>query len=153
MALADRGGGSYRGTPHNCIVYYNSASGSGADWELSTLTNCCSPGLSGSGNITDRPLFADATGRLLPGSPCIDAGTTMAGITNPSAYDLYTSNQIMGVGIGAMTLRTSNGWLRLRLQLEQTEDLTSGVWSNAGDAVEWLEPAGDGKAFYRVMGR
>ncbi len=73
--------------------------------------------------------------------------------SNPAAYSLYTSNSIMDLSMGAMMVRTSNGWLRLRLQLERTDDLTSGVWSNAGDAVEWVEPAGDGKAFYRVRGR
>ncbi len=74
-------------------------------------------------------------------------------ITNPAAFHLFTSNSIMDLSMGAMMLRTSNGWLRMRLQLERTEDLTGGVWSNAGDAVEWVEPAGDGKAFYRVRGR
>ena len=72
--------------------------------------------------------------------------------TNPAAFGLYTSNSIMDLSMGAMMVRTSNGWLRLRLQLERTDDLTSGAWSNAGDAVEWEEPAGDGKAFYRVRG-
>lgn len=32
-------------------------------------------GWEGPGNIDSDPLFADAEGRLLPGSPCIDAGT------------------------------------------------------------------------------
>jgi len=71
---------------------------------------------------------------------------------NPTAYDLFTSNSILDLNMGAMMVRTSNGWLRLRLQLERTEDLTGGAWSNAGDAVEWEEPAGDGNAFYRVRG-
>ncbi len=71
---------------------------------------------------------------------------------NPAAYNLYTSNSILDLSMGAMMLQTSNGWLRLSLQLERADDLTGGVWSNAGDAVEWIEPAGEGKAFYRVRG-
>jgi len=59
----------------------------------------------------------------------------------------------MDLSMGAMMVRTSNGWLRLRLRLERTDDLSGAVWSNAGDAVEWLEPAGEKKVSYRVRGR
>ena len=51
-----------------------------------------------------------------------------------------------------MILAVSNGNMNLNLQLERTADLNGGVWSNAGSAVEWTEPALDGKAFYRVRG-
>jgi len=71
---------------------------------------------------------------------------------NPDTFGLYSSNSILDLRLGGLMLATSNGWMRLWLQLERAEDLTGGVWSNAGDAVEWLEPAGEGKAYYRVRG-
>ena len=73
---------------------------------------------------------------------------------NPAAFGLYTSNSILGLGMGELVIIrvASNGHVRLQLQLEQTEDLTSGVWSNAGDAVIWTNGVPAGKAFYRVRG-
>jgi len=86
-------------------------------------------------------------------NPTYDENYAIDHVTNnPASYGLYTSNSIMGLSMGEMMLRISNGWLRLSLQLEQTDDLAGGAWSNAGDAVEWVEPAGAGKAFYRVRG-
>ncbi|MBU0677154.1 MAG: thrombospondin type 3 repeat-containing protein [Verrucomicrobia bacterium] len=70
------GGGSYSDTLINCILWSNT----GGDWVDSTSMYSCAPGLSGSGNITNAPLFADAEGRLLSISPCIDAGTNPVGI-------------------------------------------------------------------------
>jgi len=106
---------------------------------------------------TDGDGLDDADELTWGGNPVVDSSAMInvgeSNVTsNPAAYNLYTSNSILDLSMGAMMVRTSNGWLRLRLQLERTDDLTSGVWSNAGDAVEWLEPAGDGKAFYRVRG-
>jgi hypothetical protein len=72
---------------------------------------------------------------------------------NPATYGLYTADSIMDLRMGKVMLRSSNGWLRLRLQLEKTDDLTGGVWTNAGDAVQWMAPAGPGKAFYRVKAK
>ena len=44
---------------------------SGAGWDTALGTD-------GGGNIDAEPMFADADGRLLPGSPCIDAGDNTA---------------------------------------------------------------------------
>ena len=93
------------GTLNNCTISTNSAGGSGAGngvsgYSSGTLNNCivfgdndngnsdingsgltvqytCSPGLSGSGCITNNPLFVNAAAgnyRLSGASPCINAG-------------------------------------------------------------------------------
>jgi hypothetical protein len=80
---------------HNCIVWQNtSTSGPAiASFEggiVDVRYSCTQDGHAGDGNITDDPLLADADGpndvfgdddgdvRLLPGSPCIDAGDSAA---------------------------------------------------------------------------
>jgi len=72
--------------------------------------------------------------------------------SDPGSYGLYTSNSIMDLSMGYLMLQTSNGYLRLRLQLEQCSNLVENVWSNAGDAVVWSNLVPEGKAFYRVRG-
>ncbi|VGO19923.1 choice-of-anchor Q domain-containing protein [Pontiella sulfatireligans] len=72
---------------------------------------------------------------------------------NPSAYGLYSSESIGDLSMGYMMVQTSNGWANLWLQLEQCDDLIEGVWTNAGDAVLWQEPADGDKAFFRVHGQ
>ena len=89
------GGGAFGGTLYNCIIYYNWAPNSPNF--SGTLNYCCTtPEPGGSGNITNEPMFVDrAAGdfRLLPNSPCINAGTNqdwMIGATdidgNPRIY-------------------------------------------------------------------
>ncbi len=63
--------GTYSSTP---VVTYSCIEGCG--------TYCSAPD---DHNIGDDPLFADADGRLSPGSPCIDAGDDNA-IFRPAAY-------------------------------------------------------------------
>ena len=77
--------------------------------------------------------------------------TVIAGVTNaPSAYGLYSTNTIADLALGGVMVEISNGWVRLNLQLEQCTNLVDGVWTNAGDAVEWQLEAPDDKVFYRV---
>jgi len=72
---------------------------------------------------------------------------------NPAAYGLYTSNSIMDLSMGQMMIQATGGTVRLDLQLEQTEDLGGGVWSNAPDgAVVWTNIVPAGRMFYRVRG-
>jgi hypothetical protein len=64
---------------NNCIIYYNSPSGAGANFISSTaLHNCCTTPLpSVSGNITNPPLFLNLAGgdfHLASSSPCINSG-------------------------------------------------------------------------------
>jgi hypothetical protein len=83
------GGGIHNGTGLNCIVYFNSANYN----STVVFTNCCSPGLSGSGNITNDPMFiANGSGygtnfvmgdyHLVQNSPCINAGANAFVTTN-----------------------------------------------------------------------
>ena len=86
---SEDGGGAYLfegGTLNNCIVSGNTQDGAwniGVSGAGTTVRYTCSPGLSGSGNLTNAPLFVNAAAnnyRLLAGSPCIDAGTNEAWI-------------------------------------------------------------------------
>jgi hypothetical protein len=74
------GGGAYRSTLYNCIVYLNTASGDANYYASCILNYCCTIPIptNGVGNITDAPLFVDyANGnlRLQSNSPCINAGS------------------------------------------------------------------------------
>ncbi len=98
------GGGAFEGTLVNCIVYYNQAR-SGANYYDSVMTNCCvtpMPTNKSVGAITNEPwIVGFHNPRLLPGSPCYNAGTNrdwMAGAT-----DLMGHPRIMDgiVDIGA----------------------------------------------------
>ncbi|MBU1694776.1 MAG: PKD domain-containing protein, partial [Verrucomicrobia bacterium] len=83
------GGGTFWGTPRNCIVYYNTAFAS-VNAYFGWLTNCCSSPLpDGTDNFITAPRMVDyANGdvRLLSNSPCINTGTNqawMAGARDP----------------------------------------------------------------------
>jgi hypothetical protein len=102
--LANFGGGSYFGTLNNCIVYYNSAT-NGSNYLASTLNYCCTTPLpaSGTGNITNAPLFVNLDGgdfHLQPASPCINAGNNAYA---PDTVDLDGNPRIVGgtVDMGA----------------------------------------------------
>ncbi len=114
-----------------------------------------------------NPLLADTDGDGLDdageltwgGNPVVDSSAMInvgeSNVTStPAAYGLYTSNSILELSMGQMVIvrAASNGQVRVRLQLEQTDDLISGVWSNAGGAVIWTNGVPAGKAFYRVRG-
>ena len=77
------GGGTYSAMT-NCIVWGNTApSYADSDVDSCTLSyTCSSDAAHGSdGCITNNPQFVSATDlRLLPGSPCLDAGTNSLGV-------------------------------------------------------------------------
>ncbi len=73
------GGGSYYGTFNNCIIWSNTVNGVVSNHYLCTFSySCTTPLPSGSGNISNDPLFVDTANgdyRLQIGSPCINTGS------------------------------------------------------------------------------
>jgi uncharacterized repeat protein (TIGR03803 family) len=79
------------GKVRNSIVYYNTSNGSGKEDNfqndglfISYDHTCITPAVTGTGNITNTPLFIDAGGgnyHLATNSLCIDAGTNLTAIT------------------------------------------------------------------------
>jgi len=94
------GGGIYNaagtaGRVTNTIIYANTALIAGQNFygDISSVGYSCSPDLTPgvNGNITDDPLLApDYT--LLPGSPCIDSGRTIPGLTRDLAGNVRPQN-------------------------------------------------------------
>lgn len=96
---ADRGGGTAQGEVRNCIVYYND-NGANAytnNYGGSVSYSCTTPLLSGSGNISAAPRIAGYRNwRLVPGSPCIDAGSLSLA---EGDWDLDGDPRIWGGGV------------------------------------------------------
>ncbi len=72
------GGGSYMDTVFNSIVYGNSAPNGPNCYSSGLAYSCTTPLATGTGNITNAPLFVDTDGgnfQLQSNSPCINAGT------------------------------------------------------------------------------
>ncbi len=130
------GGGAYvDSTLNNCIVYYNHAP-DGPNWTAGTFNYCCTTPLpsSGTGNITNTPLFVDLDGgdlHLQPGSPCINAGNN-AYVLDP--VDMDGNPRIVGgtVDMGAYESSvippvppefTSCLWLTNAVQLQFTGEI------------------------------
>lgn len=90
----------------NSILYFNSAV-DGANYKAAGIIgltldfNCCTPALSGTGNIAGDPLFLGTNDfHLAETSPCINAGTNWTGVC---AVDLDGNARINGgrIDIGA----------------------------------------------------
>jgi hypothetical protein len=104
---AFRYGGGLGGTnlAVNCIVYTNFAMIQGTEnYSNAIFFSCCTVPLppTGSGNITTAPLVVDPNNpRLLPGSPCIDAGTNSSWMTSNTDMEGYARILSGTVDIGA----------------------------------------------------
>ncbi len=108
-SVAETGGGIYYigGSIINCVLWGNHSS-SGVDesnqismWYPSSVNYCCVQGwtgaLGGTGNIDSDPCFVDAANgdyRLLPASPCINAGDPNY-ILEPNETDLDGNPRIV----------------------------------------------------------
>ncbi len=110
---ANRGGGSFSSTLDNCVVWDNHAN-SNLNYAFGQLRYSCTiPLASGTGNITNEPLFIDrASGnlRLQSNSPCINAGKNAYAPVGP---DLDGNARIAGgtVDIGAYEFQNPSSML------------------------------------------
>jgi hypothetical protein len=115
------GGGAWLadgGTLNNCIVSGNTQDGAwniGVSGAGTTVRYTCSPGLSGSGNVTNDPAFVSAAAnnyRLSVGSPCINAGSNadaqgttdldgnprvIGGVVDMGAYECTSGSTANGI--------------------------------------------------------
>jgi hypothetical protein len=162
------GGGAYLfegGTLNNCIVSGNTQSGAwniGVSGAGTTVRYTCSPGLSGSGNITNNPAFVNAAAnnyRLSAGSPCINAGTN---VYVQGATDLDGTPRIIGgvVDMGAYESTsgsTANGiswsWLlNYGLATDGTADLQQSdadSFNNLQEYIADLNPT-NAASYFRI---
>ncbi len=116
-----RGGGLHgcTGVIRSCVVWGNTAQGGGQLWESSEPTYSCVQDWTGGGegNVADDVLFVDPDGpddnaetygdndyRLLPDSPCIDAGDNS--LLNPAGFD---PDGNLRIAVGRSSLRVDMG--------------------------------------------
>ena len=98
---------------------------------------------------TDGDGFGDKLEVDNGGSPTVSDQWRIDYISaNGDDFDLYPSNVVLDVAIGEILLETAGGTATLNLQLEQSDDLSN--WTNAGDAVEWIQPVDAEKQYFRI---
>ncbi len=120
----------------NCIVWGNVGTQSGQIAFSREPFYSCVEGWTGGGegNIAEAPLFVDpANGnfRLLPSSPCIDAGDNAA--ANPGDSDLAGMHRVM---YGGKSLTVDMGACEYYVNQLQTDDVAGTVtltWSSLGN--------------------
>jgi hypothetical protein len=142
----NQGGGTCLSTLHNCIVYYNDAP-DGINHDGVGMYYCCTTPLpiSGSGNITNEPVFVNLAGgdfHLQTNSPCINSGnnTYVTGST-----DLDGNPRIIGgtVDIGAYEFQSpvsqiSYAWLyQYQLPINANTDLSDADNDGMNNWQEW----------------
>ena len=94
---ASRGGGVFGGEVRNGIVYYNQAAISTNMHGGSVSYSCTTPVTSGAGNLAVSPgLSGYRNWRLVPSSPCIDAGSFSLASGD---YDLDGDPRVWGGGV------------------------------------------------------
>jgi len=143
---ADDSGGVNNSVLNNSIVYYNSAA-SNPDVSVSTMNYCCTPlPVSGDGNVTDEPDFADAVNgdyHLQDGSPCINAGNNNY---VSAVNDLDDNTRIIStmVDIGAYEFQSpassiSYAWLlQYGLPIDGSADNADSDGDGLSNFQEWM---------------
>ena len=98
---------------------------------------------------TDGDKFDDSFEIAQDMNPLTDNSAIRSYIqSNHETFGLYASNAVLDVAVGEVLMNAQNGQAKLRLQVEQSNDLQS--WTNAGDTVEWSLPLDGNKKFFRV---
>ncbi len=137
---AANGGGFYvpkLNTVYNSIIYGNTASASGNNWQGSLIgsNNCTFPQLpiAAWGNITNDPMFMDAACHLSAASPCRGAGNSLFATgtdldgeawNNPpsmGAYEVYDADFI---GALSVAIQASQNSLLVNRSLALTGQIT-----------------------------
>jgi parallel beta-helix repeat protein/predicted outer membrane repeat protein len=150
-SASNTGGGLYQmGTMANTIVYYNTAPSGSNYYYFPPLpvTNCCTTPLpSGTGNITNAPIFINQTAgnyRLQTNSPCINVGNNSYVVTGD--VDLDGRPRIVGgmVDIGAYEFQGPGmgefiGWLQqYGLPTDGTADYADTDGDGMNNWQEWI---------------
>ena len=68
----------------------------------------------------------------------------------PGRFDLYTSDAIMDLNLGALTIQKNGQTVTLELQLQSTTDLATQPFTNLGAPVEFQMEMPSNKGFLRV---
>jgi hypothetical protein len=141
------GGGVRGGTLTNCIVYCNTGGSSGSsNYYSSTLSYCCTRPLpSGTGNITNAPLFVNTNGwsnlRLQTNSPCINVGNNAFAV---GLTDLDGNSRIRGgnVDMGAYEVQFLDAfhtWLgQYGLPTDDSADYADSDHDGMNNWQEWI---------------
>jgi len=137
---AANGGGFYvpkLSTVYNSIVYGNTASASGNNWQGSLIgsNNCTFPQLPIAlwGNITNDPMFVDAACHLSAASPCRGAGNSLYATgtdldgeawNNPPSMGAYEVYDADFVGPMSVAIQASQTTLLVNRSLALTGQIT-----------------------------
>ena len=170
---ADNGGGlsACRGAIRNCIIFGNAVFFAGAQLHASSdPTYSCIQDWTGGGegNINLEPRFVDAENtdfRLLPDSPCRNAGNTVAvlevtlslvgngALISWSGGDDADGNPcVSGAAVDIGAYEYQEGPPSLGFVVEYSPDLSFWESIDVGSAWQWLDemPDGLGSGFYRI---
>jgi len=147
---AVNGGGFYGGgvySAYNSIIYGNTASGSGNNWQSPVFGyNCCSipqmiPNNSSYGNITNDPIFVDAAFHLSAASPCRGAGSSL--YATGTDMDGEAWNNPPSMGADEVYDADFAGALSVAIQSSQTNVLVNhslalaGLITGRAAGLEW----------------
>ena len=96
------------GTNLNTIIYSNTVAGVVTNWVTNAggvfVSSCTIPAASGTGNLTNNPLFVNLTAgdcRLQSGSPCVNAGANQTWMSGAVDLDGHTRILAGRVDMGA----------------------------------------------------
>lgn len=125
-------------------IFSNDADGDG-------LTNTEEAGIGSNPwkSDTDDDGFDDAFEVAQGLSPTNDNSAIAAYIANRDAtFGLYPSNVVLDVAVGQIALGIDGSNTVLSLQLIKSDG--GSVWTNAGGIVDWNQPTGGNKKYFRV---
>jgi hypothetical protein len=158
-SASDSGGGSYAGTLNNCIVWGNTLTSGGVNNYYNTTFSysCTTPLPSGTGNISNDPLFMDVLNSnllLRLGSPCINSGSNafVVGTTDLAGNPRIQNNTVDMGAYEMLSLAVTLDWqdggdvTLTNVLYGQAYQLASAVFADAAFLGWWTLPNGMGTA-------